>query len=135
MPSPLHPEGDPHNLPPARSAANPPPDAAPTVPSVPIRGRNPLQFSKQQLILAVAIAAASDLLLHIRRLSAAGMADRRGHGPLAFRRARLALAALARVDLRGDPRLCRRAVLAARRRWYRRLGDRPAEVEMTSTRR
>jgi hypothetical protein len=29
---------------------------------VPIGGRNPLQFSKQQLILAVAIAAASDLL-------------------------------------------------------------------------
>jgi hypothetical protein len=62
MPSPPHSEGDPHNLPPARSAPNPPLSASPATPIAPVGGRSPLQFSKQQLILAVAIAAASDLL-------------------------------------------------------------------------
>jgi hypothetical protein len=62
MPSPPHPEGDPHHLPPARGAPHPPPSAPLTTPHAPIGGRNPLRFSKQQLILAVAIAAASDLL-------------------------------------------------------------------------
>ncbi len=62
MPSPPRPEGDPHNLPPARSAPNPPPSAPPTAPNAPIHGRSPLHFSKQQLILAVVIAAVSDML-------------------------------------------------------------------------
>jgi hypothetical protein len=62
MPSPPHPEGDPHNLPPARSEPNPPLIAPPTTPNAPIRGRNPLRFSKRQIILAVVIAAVSDVI-------------------------------------------------------------------------
>ncbi len=62
MSSPPHPEGDPRTLSPAHSAPHPPPSAPPADPKVPLGGRNALRFTRQQLILAVAIAAASDLL-------------------------------------------------------------------------
>lgn len=62
MSSPRPPEGDPHPLPPARSVPNPPLTAPPAAPNAPIGGRNPPRFTKQQLILAFAIAAASDLI-------------------------------------------------------------------------
>ena len=61
MSSPRHSDGDPHARPPAH-APNPPTSAPPAAPNAPVGGRSPLRFTKQQLILAVAIAAASDLL-------------------------------------------------------------------------